>query len=286
MGPAVSGRAAARPVSHLASGRRARMFRCLAVLFSLSLPAAAAAQVNALPPTRHVLVYGDAQAQAIPDRFRIKVSFSALDTDAGAARQRIEASVASVIARLRKAGVGERDIVATSLTIEPESRYDDKQRTQVFAGTRVRRSLTARFTRKQALEQFLAGLETSRELSVSDLATEVSDEPALRAALRAKAIEATREKARVIAASYGAALGAVYSVSDVAPQFQYGVQEGSWPALYRWDGAEQSLDRIVVSGSRLHGAPVAPAPPAPPAALQVGYVTFSDRIYAVFLLAD
>lgn len=261
------------------------MLRRFALLLVLLVPVAAWAQVNALPPTRHVLVYGDAQAQAIPDRFRIKVSFSELDTDAGAARQQVEDSVAAVIARLRKAGVADRDIVATSLSIEPESRYDDKQRSQLFAGTRVRRSLTARFARKQALEQFLAGLETSQSLSVSDIATEVSDEPALRAALRAKAIESTREKAQVIAASYGATLGAVYSVSDVAPQFQYGVQEGSWPSLYRWNAGAQSLDRIVVSGTRVHGAPP-PAPPAPPAALQVGYVTFTDRVYAVFLLAD
>ncbi|HEY4555985.1 MAG TPA: SIMPL domain-containing protein [Lysobacter sp.] len=261
------------------------MFHRLALLFGLLVPVIAWAQVNALPPTRHILVYGDAQAQAIPDRFRVRVAFSALDADPGVARQRIEDSVATVIARLRKAGVGERDIVATSLSIEPENRYDEKQRMQVFAGTRVRRSLTARFARKQALEQFLAGLETSQELSVSDVATEVSDEPALRAALRAKAIESTREKAGVIAASYGARLGAVYSVSDVAPQFQYGVQEGGWPALYRWNAGEQSLDRIVVSGTRLQGAPP-PAPPAPPAALQVGYVTFTDRLYAVFLLAD
>ena len=257
------------------------MLRRLALLFGLLVPVIAWAQVNALPPTRHILVYGDAQAQAIPDRFRVRVAFSALDADPGVARQRIEDSVATVIARLRKAGVGERDIVATSLSIEPENRYDEKQRMQVFAGTRVRRSLTARFTRKQALEQFLAGLETSQELSVSDVATEVSDEPAL----RAKAIESTREKAGVIAAAYGARLGAVYSVSDVAPQFQYGVQEGGWPALYRWNAGEQSLDRIVVSGTRLQGAPP-PAPPAPPAALQVGYVTFIDRLYAVFLLAD
>ena len=283
-----------RPARALREGRRPMprkvkenpMIRRLAFLLLLTVSAPVLAQVNALPPTRHVLVYGDAQARAIPDRFKITVSFSALDPDAGAARERVEADVASVIAKLRRIGVPEGEIVATSLSVEPESRYDNAQHTQVFAGTRVRRSLTARFARKDGLERFLSGLQTSQELSVSNIATELSSQSALQEALRAKAIESTREKAESIARSYGARLGALYSVSDVAPQFDYGIREGSWPSLYHWDEASESLDRIVVTGSRMHGGPPLPAPPAPAAALQAGYVTFSDRIYAVFLLAD
>lgn len=255
----------------------------LALCFLIALPAAA--QVNALPPTRHILVYGDAQARAIPDRFRITVNFSSLDTDAGAARQRVEAAMAGVIARLRRNDVPDREIVATSLSIGPEQRYDQAQRREVFAGTRVRRSLSARFARKEALEAFLSGLETSQELSVSDIRTELAGEAALREGLRAKAIESTRQKAMVIARAYGATPGALYSVSDVAPQFEYGIREGSWPAMFEWNGQTQSLDRIVVTGSHIP-APAPPAPPAAGAALQAGYVNYSDRIYAVFLLAD
>ena len=252
----------------------------LALLLALATPLAAA-QVNALPPTRHILVYGDAQARAIPDRFRITVGFSALDTDPGAARVRVESSLADVVARLRAAGVAPEDIVATSLSIEPEQRYEERDRRQVFAGTRVRRSLTARFGRKEGLERFLAGLQTSQELSVSDVETELSDEPALREAMRSRAIASTRRKAESIARSYGARLGPLYSVSDVAPQFEYGVREGSWPDLYEWNARSQDLDRVVVTGSR-----IANAPGGARTALEAGYVTYTDRIYAVFLLAD
>lgn len=263
------------------------MIRRLAILLVLlALSGAAFAQVNALPPTRHILVYGDAQARAIPDRFRITVNFSALDMDAGAARERVEADVARVIAKLRRVGVAGGEIVATSLSVEPESRYDNVERNQVFAGTRVQRSLTARFERKQELEAFLAGLQTSRELSVSNITTELSSQLQLQDALRAKAIESTREKAESIARSYGARLGSLYSVSDVAPQFEYGIREGRWPSLYEWNEEAQALDRITVTGSRLQGAPAPAAPSAPSAALEAGYVTFDDRIYAVFLLAD
>ena len=250
-------------------------FALLSLLLAISAPAVA--QVNALPPTRHILVYGDAQARAIPDRFKIKVSFDVVDRDAGKARRKVEAYLADVIASLKAAGVDENEIVATAMSVEPRTREDEKTGEDIFVGTEVERSLTATFDRKDALERFIAGLETSRELTVSSVSTELADEAALRRALREKSIEATREKATTIARAYGAKLGALYSVSDVAPQFQYGVSAGGWPSGYDWFGDSQSLDRIQVTGSRIERNRVA---------LQTGYVTYTDRIYAVFLLAD
>lgn len=255
-----------------------RVFASLVLLLSV---ATAQAQVNALPPTRHILVYGDAQARAVPDRFRIKVAFDAVDRNAGDARGRVETSVASIIERLHAAGVVDNDIVATSLSVSPKTRDDDRTNEEVFVGTEVERSLTARFDAKEKLEAFLRGLQTSKELSVSDITTELSDEPALRKALRAKAIESTREKAETIAKAYGSRLGALYSVSDVAPQFQYGISSGSWPAGYEWFSNGQELSRVEVTGTRLHRSDMQSA-----TALQAGYVNYTDRIYAVFLLAD
>ena len=252
----------------------------LALLASLAI-GDACAQVNALPPTRHILVYGDAQARAIPDRFRITLEFEAVDPSPGAARQRVEANVQLVLKKLGAAHVMPGEIVATSLQIEPRQRYDSEKREQVFVGTAVTRTITARFDRQSALQEFLANLQTSEELKVSAVDTELSGQGALRAALRHKSIESSREKAEVIAKAYGARLGGIYSVSDVAPQFEYGVQEGTWPSMYEWrspGGDAYSLDRIEVTGSRLSSGPAE--------SLQTGYVTFEDKIYTVFLLAD
>lgn len=241
----------------------------------------AAAQVNALPPTRHILVYGDAQARAIPDRFKISLNFEAVDLAPDVARQRVEADVKEVLGQLKAANVPEGEVVATSLQIGPRHRYDQSKQDQVFIGTGVARSLTARFDKQSDLQAFLASIKTSKELTISAVTTELSDEQKLRAALRQKSIESSREKAEVIAKAYGARIAGVYSVSDVAPQFQYGIQEGNWPALYQWDGfSGGGLDRIQVTGSRMNRNAAAPE------SLQTGYVTFDDKIYAVFLLAE
>ena len=241
----------------------------------------AAAQVNALPPTPHVLVYGDAQARAIPDRFKIEIKFEVVDLNADAARKRVEHHVKDVLDKLRAAGVPSGEIVATSLQIGSRERYDQKLQEQLFLGTAVSRSLTARFSEQARLEAFLAAIETSKELQVSQVTTELSDEPALRKALREKAIESSLEKAKLIAKAYGSRLGGVYSVSDVAPQFEYGIREGSWPSSYQWSRNERgstTLDRIEVTGTRLRQSDVE--------SFQTGYVNFEDKIYAVFLLAD
>lgn len=249
----------------------------LLVILSL-VSAKVLAQVNALPPTRHVLVYGDAEARAIPDRFKISIGFESVDLDADSARVRVERNMQDVLAKLKAAGVAENEIVATSLQIGTRERYDDKKQEEIFIGTEVERKLTARFSSLPALKTFLATLQTSKELKVSSVDTELSDEAALRVALRQKSIVSSREKAETIARAYGTKLGELYSVSDVAPQFQYGIRAGNWPVLHEWDSESTTLDRVEVTGTRVRRADIE--------SFQTGFVTFQDKIYAVFLLAD
>lgn len=246
----------------------------------LSMGGIAHAQVNALPPTRHILVYGEAQARAIPDRFKIGISVEVTDPTANVARIRVEAHVKNILKKLDEASVPVSEILATSLEISPETRYDQQARDQVFEGIRVSRNITARFDELSDLEGFLAQLKTSKEVQVSGVTTELSDKPALIRQLREKSIESTKKKAKTIAASYGVQLAGLYSVSDVAPEFDYGIQEGDWPDMYEWrqSGNSTHLDRITVTGSRLNEGDVE--------SLRTGYVTFEDRIYAVFLISE
>ena len=251
------------------------------VVVLLSMAGAAQAQVNALPQARHILVYGQAQARAIPDRFKIELTFSVVDAKADVARKKVETYLQDAIGKLKVSSVPESEIVATSLEIEPRTEYDQDQRKQVFQGIGVTRKLSARFADQAMLKDFLSKLDTSEEVQVSGVTTELSSEPELRKQLRQKAIESTRDKAQVIAKAYGVRLAGLYSVSDTAPQFQYGITEGDWPSMYEWHqqgDAAASLDRIEVTGSRL-SAPYAES-------FQTGYVNFDDKIYAVFLISE
>ena len=256
-----------------------RSFLALLLAFSAVLPAQA--QLNALPQARHILVYGDAQARAIPDRFGIDIVVSETDLDAGIARSKVEGHMQTLFKHLRDSGVPEAEISATSLSISNESRWDKASERQVFIGSKVSRNIQARFPEREMLERFLAATETSEAVQISSVTTHVSTEIELRKALRQKAIESSRNKARTIAEAYGAKLGALYSVSDVAPQFDYGIQEGNWPSRWQWQahrGGGYSLDRIEVTGSRITGVNAD--------SFHAGYQHFEDKIYAVFLLLD
>jgi uncharacterized protein YggE len=250
------------------------------VVVLLSIAGPAQAQVNALPQARHILVYGQAQARAIPDRFKIELTFSVVDAKADVARKKVEAYLQEAIAGLKASSVAESEIVATSLQIEPRSDYDEAQRKQVFEGIEVTRKLSARFSDQAKLKDFLSKLDTSEEVQVSGVTTELSSEPELRKQLRQKAIESTRDKAQVIAKAYGVRLAGLYSVSDTAPQFKYGITEGDWPTMYQWreSGDASVLDRVTVTGSRLSAADAE--------SFQTGYVNFDDKIYAVFLISE
>ncbi len=251
----------------------------------------ALAQVNALPPTPHILVFGHAQARAIPDQFKINISVSVTDPSADAARKKVQAYVENIFAGLKEAGVPKNETTATTLSVQPHSEYDNKAEQSVYKGVQVTREIGATFNDLGKLQHFLANVAASKELQISGITTGLRDEMKLREQLRGKAIESTQEKARAIAQSYGARLGGLYSVSDVAPEVSYGIKAGAWP-IYDYDAKNRSLDTITVTGSRMRGvdaeaaSPVAILRRADIESLQTGYVTFEENIYAVFLLGD
>lgn len=248
----------------------------------------AVAQVNALPPTPHILVFGHAEARAIPDKFSINMTVSVTDPSADIARKKVQAHVEQILAGLKQAGVPSDETTATTLKIEPDEDYDGKLEKQVYKGVQVTRDIDARFDDLGKLQQFLARLSTSKELQVSGITTGLRDEMKLREQLRRKAIESTQSKAKSIAQAYAATLNGLYSVSDVAPEVSYGIKAGSWPA-YDYDSRGGGL---VARGEGYAAAadvspratPAPPPPPPPETSLQTGYVTFEENIYAVFLL--
>lgn len=248
----------------------------------LAVCGVANAQMNALPQARHILVYGEAHARAIPDRFKVEVRFRVVDQKADTARLKVEDMVRKTLRELQQANVPSTDVVATSLEIQPNSEYDNELRKSVFKGIAVTRTLMANFHSQESLKKFLAGLETSEQLQVSGVTTSLSQEGDLKRQLRMKAIESTKQKAQVIAKAYGASIVGLYSVSDTPPEFDYGISEGEWPmaSAYEWRdrGGSTSLDTVTVVGS---GA-INPEDME----FQTGYETFADKIYSVFLIGD
>ncbi|WP_295940119.1 SIMPL domain-containing protein [uncultured Xanthomonas sp.] len=250
-----------------------------AVAAVLALPAVASAQVNSLPSQPHLLVKGEAQREVIPDRFNIKLTLEAVDVAPEVARARVQEDATSVLSAFKQHHALSNSVQASTLSISPERRYENDR--QVFKGTKVQRTLSADFSALDDVRQFLAGLKTSQSLQVSAITPAYSKEAEVRAELKRQAVEQTRVSAQELARAYGVALGGLYTVSTVAPNFAYGIQAGTWQGgrSQAGDGFGYSLDAIQVTGNRAAAAPLAES-------LEAGTLTLSENVYAVFLIAQ
>lgn len=257
--------------------------RRLIVLFAgLVLPVLALAQINTLPSAPHLLVKGHAEVRVVPDRFTIHLEVDVTDMSPRVARRKVEAHMQRLLKALDADGAMKGHTHASSLSIQPENDYENNK--SVFKGTDVSRSIDATFDSLDKLRTFIAAVPASKEVQIGGIRTARSDIGAIRLRLRKAAIQNSKQAAEKIAAAYGVKIIGVYAVSEVAPDFAYGIQAGSWDA---GDGRVTVAEATALAAMPLRRAP----PPAPPAksvsdiALRVGTQTIQQDIYAIYLIA-
>ncbi|WHZ20333.1 MAG: hypothetical protein OJF55_002482 [Rhodanobacteraceae bacterium] len=244
------------------------------MLSGLLLPTLAAAQINSLPSAPHLLVKGHAEARVVPDRFTIHLNVDVTDMSPDVARRKVEMHMQQLFSALDANGAIKDQTHASSLSIQPRTEYEDNK--SVFKGTNVSRSIDATFGSLEKLRAFIAAVPADKEVQIGGIQTARSDIDAISSRLRAAAIENSKAAAKRIAADYGMKIVGVYAVSEVAPDFAYGIQAGSW-------GGPQTLQSVVVTAS---GPPPGAPPPPPGVAMRVGTMSVQQDIYAVYLTAE
>lgn len=238
----------------------------------------AGAQANTIPSQPHLLVKGEGKRSVMPDRFTVELLVKATDLQTDAARSRVQDNVEAVLGAFRRNHAVATTVKADNLSIQPAHRYTAPGQ-QEYLGTRVSRRVQGSFSSSAELQGFLRDVEASDDLQISGMRPGYSKEGELRAELKAEAAQRTRASAQHLAGAYGARITGLYSISDVAPDFAYGVRAGRWP----------SSDDLVTP----------PAPPSPPApasvevtgsrsgeSVQAGPITYTENVYAIFLISD
>lgn len=229
------------------------------------------AQANTIPSQPHLLVKGEGSRTVMPDRFALRLRLESVSMDTDAARRVVQDNTVAAMELFKRHHAIADTVRADNLRIEPEQRYERDR--QVFVGSKVSRELRGSFETVAQMQAFLAGLKVSEELQVSSVAPTYSGEADIRRELKAEAAAQTRGSAAALAKAYGARIGSLYSISDVAPDFAYGVQAGQWPAS---DYAEaRPRDVVTVTGSRFNGE-----------SIQAGPITYTENVYAIFLITD
>ena len=255
------------------------LLKTLMLILLSSVTVQAFAQVNSLPSQPHLLVKGQAEHVVAPDRFKVTLSLQRVDLSPEQARSLAQADAEKILRAYKDNDALKDTVEASTLSIQPQYSYE--QNRQIFKGTQVARTLSATFGDLAKVRAFLAETTTSESVLVTGVSAEYSGEARLRAELKREAVEQSRESARGLAKAYGARIVGLYTISDVAPSFAYGVQAGSWPSE-----ADRNLP---------------PPPPAPmvevaePRALdmyrvaeslEAGTLKITENVYAVFLIAE
>jgi len=255
--------------------------RFLLVFLSVLLPVSAWSQVNTLPSQPHLLVKGQAERSVTPDRFTLDFLVQSTMLSPGQAREHVERNVAAVLALFKANRALSDSVHASSLSISPEHVFENGK--QVFKGTKVVRRVRATFIRLEDVRAVLSGVESGPDLQITGIRSGYAAAAQVRAELKRDAAQQSRRSAEGLASAYGTRITGLYTISDVAPSFAYGVQAGAWPA----------------PGDDMGATP--PAPPAPtadigstvevtgtriaPETLQTGTITFSENVYAIFLIS-
>jgi len=268
----------------LTKDKEHRMKVLSALLLSSTLAAVAGpawAQANTIPSQPHLLVKGSATRAVMPDRFTVKVALESIDMQTDTARARVQANAERVLQLFARHGAIDGSVRAANLSIAPSTRYRNDE--EVFNGTAARRDLKAEFPDAQALKAFLGELKASREVQVSTAEPTYSGESRLRGELKAEAAAKTRESAKGLAGAYGTKITGLYSISDVAPNFAYGVHAGTWGTPGRdgfgSGGESTTLDKVAVTGSRYRASSGGELLTAAP-------ITYTENVYAIFLIQD
>jgi len=214
-------------------------------------------------PRRTITVTGEGEARGKPDIARATVGVDATAVKVGTALQEANTRMDALLAAVRRAGVGDKDIRTTDFSV-----YFEQDPTPPRAGDSGRSS--GRYHVRNAVEITIRDLARASDVldaalaaggnAASGLSFAIGDPAPLRARAREDAVADARKRAEALARAAGVALGPVLSISEgtgagprpMAPRM---MAMSAGPPVEAGELAESAQVEIVWA--------IAPAPPAP-----------------------
>jgi uncharacterized protein len=190
-----------------------------AALGALIALGASAATAHDGPPPRTVSVAGQGEVAARPDRARLSLGVEKLDTDLKKAEAEVNRIVRDFVKEARALGAKDEHLSTSGAAISAEYAWPEGSRQRTFTGYRVQRRIELRVENLDRLGDFILRATQAGVNEVSPPALESSRATELERQALAKAAEDARAKARLLAETLGAKLGAVARITEagVAP---------------------------------------------------------------------
>lgn len=228
------------------------LFRPLPLAVALAaLPLALAAETGERP---RITVTGEGRAEAVPDLAVITIGVTTHADTAAAALAENSARLSAVLDRLRAAGVADRDLQTSGLSLGPRYDYGNNHPPRL-EGYEATNQLAVRVRALDTLGAILDAAVTDGANTLGGLAFSLADPQGARDAALAAAVAEARRKAAIIAEAAGVRLGPVLSISE---QVAF--------------AGPQPMPRIAMAEA---------APAVPVAAGEVGYAATVTIVYGI-----
>ena len=206
----------------------------VALALAMAIPAIATAQgaaiVQPLAGTR-LDISATGEVSRVPDLAIISAGVQTLQPTATAAIEENAARMERVRAALKRAGIADKDIQTSSISLNPEYRYVENQ-TPVLTGYRASNTVNVKFRDLKRSGAILDALvrEGANQLNGPSLTIDKPDEAYDEA--RVKAIAAGQRRAELYARALGKRVVRLISISEGGASFP-----GPMPMAYSRDAA-------------------------------------------------
>lgn len=233
-----------------------RIWMLTGALLALA-PAAAAAQAVAptLSGTR-LDVVATGEVTRVPDIARINAGVVTLAPTATAAIEQNATRMEAVRAALRRAGIADRDIQTSSISLNPEYRYQDNQ-PPILTGYRAGNQVNVRFRDIRNTGRILDALVAQGANQINGPVLGLDQPEAALDEARTAALRTAQARAELYARALGKRVARVLLVSEGG---------GPGPMLRTFDAAE-----IQVTGSRVAKTEIDPGEQTVAITLSVSY---------------
>jgi uncharacterized protein len=210
------------------------MVAAVVALAAATAAGTAAAQVPAGPVPMTLTVVAEGRATRAPDIAEVSGGVVTAATTAAAAMTENAARMKAVVAAVRKAGIAERDIQTSGLSLAPQYRYDNNA-PPVLTGYQATNTVALRIRRISDTGKLLDTLVSVGANQISGPNLRVEDSEAALDEARVAAVRTARARAALYAAAAGLRVRRVLTISESA-----GFEPGPRPMLMsaRMDKAE------------------------------------------------
>ncbi len=165
---------------------------------------------------RTISVSGTGRAALPPDIATVTVGVVQDGSTVAAVRSAAATTMRDVLAALRAAGVADRDVRTSGLSLGPRYEYPTSGG-QTLVGYELRNSVVARLRDLDRVSDAIDGALAAGASSLDGLTFDVEDRAAAEGAARAAAVADALAKASALAQAAGAEIGSVLAISEGSP---------------------------------------------------------------------